>query len=106
MQQIDITQVAEFTRGVARFTRIAQDAKTGVQAWRRSYPLEPWRDRVEFFTPQAGKYYPDDSRIMRRVPASCDKLREKIDFYLANGLADFYPGDKPESIFKDETQNQ
>jgi hypothetical protein len=103
MQQIDITQVAEFTRGVARFTRIAQDAKTGVQAWRRSYPLEAWRDRVEFFTPQAGKYYPDDSRIMRRVPANDPKLREKVDFYLEHGLAVWFEGDEKKSIFEEET---
>lgn len=100
--QIDISKVSEFTRGVARYTRIATNAKNGVQAWRRSYALEPWRDRVELITPQGGKFYPEDSRVMRRVPANSPQLREKIDFYLENGLSAWFPGDEPESIFEKE----
>lgn len=107
MQQIDITQVSEFTRGVARFTRIATDAKTGVQAWRRSYLTEPWRDKVELITPQGGKYYPEEGRIMRRIPANDPKLREKVEFYLQNGLSVWYEGDEQQSILQDdETQNK
>lgn len=102
MQQ-DITQVSEFTRGVARFARIATNPKTGVQAWRRSYVTEPWRDRVEFITPQGGKYYPDENRITRRVPANDPKLREKVDFYLEHGLAVWFEGDEKKSIFEEET---
>lgn len=87
---------------MARFSRIATDAKTGVQAWRRSYLSEPWRDRVELIHPQGGKFYPEDSQIMRRIPANDPKLREKIDFYLQNGLSVFFEGDAPKSIFDDE----
>ncbi len=105
MQQIDITQVAEFTQGVARFSRIAKDAKTGVEAWRRSYLFEPWRDCVELFTPQGGKFYPEPHRILRRIAASSPKLRERIDHYLQNGLATAFPGDEVKSIF-DEDNNQ
>lgn len=105
MQQIDISQVSAFTRGVARFSRIATDDKTGVQAWRRSYPLEPWRDRVEFIVPQAGKFYPPEDKITRRVAASDPKLQEKTEFYLQNGLSVWFEGDERKSIFE-ENQNQ
>lgn len=105
MQQ-DITQVSEFTRGVARFSRIAADANTGVQAWRRSYPSEPWRDRVELIIPQGGKFYPEEGRIMRRVPANDPKLREKMEFYLQNGLSVWFEGDEPESIFQDDNTQE
>lgn len=103
MQQ-DITNCSEFTRGVARFVRIATNAKTGVQAWRRSYPLEPWRDRVELITPQGGKFYPEENRILRRIPATDPKLREKVQFYIQNGLSVWFEGDGPESIFNDDIQ--
>lgn len=103
MQQ-DITNCSGFTRGVARFARLATDSKTGVQAWRRSYPLEPWRDRVELITPQGGKFYPEENRILRRIPATDPKLREKMEFYLQNGLSVWFEGDGPESIFDDDIQ--
>lgn len=106
MQEIDITNRREFTRGVARYSHIATDAKTGVQAWRRVYALEPWRDKVEFIIPQGGKYYPEEAGILRRVSVNDAKLAEKIDFYLEHGLAEFYPGDERKSIFDDENQNQ
>lgn len=106
MQEIDITNRREFTRGVARYSHIATDAKTGVQAWRRSYALESWRDKVELFVPKGGKFYPEESQIMRRIPASDPQLRQKIDFYLEHGLSGFYPGDERKSIFDDETENQ
>lgn len=89
---------------MARFSRLATDSKTGVQAWRRSYPLEPWRDRVELITPQGGKYYPPEERITRRIPANDPKLREKMEFYLQNGLSVWFEGDEPESIFDDDIQ--
>ncbi len=104
MQQIDITNCREFTRGVARFSHIATDAKSGVQAWRRSYALEPWRDKVELIRPQGGKYYPEEAQIMRRIPANDPKLREKIDYYLEHGLSGFFPGDEKQSIFEPENQ--
>jgi len=104
--QIDISQVSEFTRGVARYTRIATNAKTGVQAWRRSYTLEPWRDRVELITPQGGKFYPEDSRVMRRVPASDAKLQEKVNFYLENGLSVWFEGDEPKSILQEDNTQE
>lgn len=105
MQQ-DISNCSEFTRGVARFSRIATDAKTGVQAWRRSYQFEPWRDRVELITPQGGKYYPPEERITRRIPANDPKLREKMEFYLQNGLSVWFEGDEPESIFQDDNTQE
>lgn len=101
MIPIDIQKTSEFTQGVARFTRIAVNEKTGVQAWRRSYLLEPWRDCVELITPQGGKYYPDETKIMRRIPEDDSKLQEKIDFYLQNGLSVWFEGDEKKSIYDD-----
>lgn len=100
MQKIDITKCSEFMVGVARFSRIAADPKTGVEAWRRSY-AQPWMDRVEIIVPEAGKYYPEDARIMRRIPANDPRLREKIDHYLPHGPAVPFPGDEKKSIFED-----
>ena len=64
---VDITNTTEFTHGVARLTLIAKDGLSHVQAWRRSYIMEPWRDRVEFITPQGGKYYPEIHQIKRAI---------------------------------------
>ena len=97
MQQID--NVTEFVRGAARFTRIAADTKTGIQAWRRSYTFEPWRDLVELFEPQGGRYYPEESSIKRRIQANDPRLREKVSYYLENGLECWFPGDEPEGIY-------
>lgn len=104
----DITKVSEFTRGVARFARIASNAMTGVEAWRRSYFREPWRDTIEFIIPQGGKYYPEEKNIMRRILANDKQFKEKVDFYLSNGLDKFFPGDEPHGFWDDEeeTENQ
>ena len=100
MQQVDISNTYEFTRGVARFSRIAADIKSGVQAWRRSYLFEPWRDAVELFIPQGGKFYPEENLIKRRIPANDPRVKEKISFYLENGVEGFFPGDEKQSIFQ------
>ena len=99
MQQIDITNVLGFTRGEARFSRIANNARTGVQAWRRSYTFAPWLDRVEFIIPEDGKYYPGEAK--RHIKADDPKLWEKISFYLEKGISGFFPGDEVKSIYDD-----
>ena len=103
MQQI-ITNCSDFTRGVARFVRIATNAKTGVEAWRRSYKFKPYLDVVEFIVPQGGRFYPEENRITRRIPARDPKLREKMEFYLQNGIDGWFEGDEPKGIFDDDDE--
>ena len=101
MNQIDITKTMEFTRGVARFTRIAINPKTGLQAWRRSYASAAL-DRVEIIAPERGRYYPEEAQIKRRIRVDDPLLNNKIQFYLEHGTETFYPGDDP---LKDSDNN-
>ena len=67
MQQQDIIKTGEFTQGVARFSRMDKNLKNGVEAWRRIYTHEPWRNVVEIFVPDRGRYYPQENQITRRI---------------------------------------
>ena len=100
-KEVNISNVFAFTRGTARFERIDYNPHTHVQAWKRSYSAEPWRDRVEFFISDGMPFYPFD-RIKKFVRANDAKFREKVDYYLQNGLESWFPGDEPKSIFSNE----
>lgn len=101
--KIDISSVRSFTKGVAKFEHLSTDATTGVQAWRRSYEMEPWRNRVEVFVPVSGRYYPsvEDGRMVRQIPTDDPKLREKVAYYLEHGVETIHPDDAKQSIFLD-----
>ena len=102
--KINIANINGFQRGVAQFERIAQDPRTHVQAWRRHYPLEPWRDRVELFISDGRPFYPFD-QIKRFIRSNDPRLQEKLKHYLENGLERWFPGDEPQSVF-DTTNTQ
>ena len=100
----DITNTKDFVKGVAHFTHLSTDPKTGLQAWKRTYPMEPWRDKVEVFFPIAGRYYPglEESRMVRQIPANDPKLREKVAHYLEHGVDNIFPGDEKKSVFDED----
>lgn len=104
--KVDISNCRRFTRGVATFEHLSTDPVTGLQAWRRSYPMEPGRDRVEVFYPIAGKYYPgpEDGLKVRQIPADDARLREKILHYQQHGIDDIFPGDEKKSIYEENEE--
>ena len=102
MKRQDITQVSEFTQGVARFVRIASNPTTKIQAWRRYYPSEPWRDRVEIFRPEQDKFYPMDTPAVRHISANDARLDEKVKYYLDNGISGWFEGDEPKGLTAEE----
>lgn len=99
--QIDISAVSEFRVGEATFARIAVNPKTGVQAWRRNYIFQPSLDRIEMIIPVAGKYYPEQGKVMRSFPDDA-KGRERMEHYLEHGLQGWFPGDEPENPLEEE----
>lgn len=106
MQRIDITNCLIFEQGAAKFERIDRNPKTGVEAWRRSYLFEPWRNCIEVFTRDGGKFYPEAHKVARRFPDNPQKW-DRIDFYLQNGIGSdtWYPGDKPEGYYNGDNED-
>lgn len=100
-KRIDISTINGFSQGVATFTRVGMNPKTGVQVWRREYTFEPSRNRLECFVPVQGKFYPceADGDIVRGISEGSQDCMKRVEFYLANGVNTIYPDDAVKSIF-------